>query len=120
MTVAVVINESTPCTPESSGTRNTSFLRYFLKDSILVVVKPILAVVSDVKIFPTIIVIIAHAHALPPSHGRGKASLEGDICECPIVVVAIQMAARALVATCWLQGGSVHKKNVRPAVIVVI
>src|ERR1700758_228132 len=97
MTVAIVVNESASCTPGFAGTRYTRFLCNFLKNAISVVVKPILAVIGDVKIFPTVVVVIAHAHALPPPHGRGKASLDGDIRERPIVIIAIQTAARAII-----------------------
>ena len=71
-----------PATPDS--------LRHFGEDSTLIVIEAILAIVGDVEIFPSVVVIVAGANTLAPARG-GQPGFGGDVSECSVVIVAIQM-----------------------------
>ena len=71
-----------PATPEC--------LRHFGEHSTLVVIEAILAVVGDVEIFPSVVVVVADANALAPA-GRGQSGFGGDVGKRSVVIVAIQM-----------------------------
>ena len=82
-------------------------------------IKPILAVVGDVEVLPSIIVVVAHAHPLPPSACR-ESSLHRHIGESSIVIISVQMIGRGLSPGKSFEGRAIHQKNIRPAIIVII
>src|SRR5260370_36201054 len=72
--------------------RQTRFPRYLGEHAVLVVVQAVLPVVSDVKIFPPVIVIIADANPLPPAR-RAQTSFDRDVGKGPVMIVAIEMVS---------------------------
>ena len=82
-------------------------------------VEAILAVVRDVEVFPSVIVVVANADALPPS-GCIQSGLDGYIAESAIVIIAIKMVGRTLACGEAFQRRAIHKEDVGPAVIVVV
>ena len=82
-------------------------------------IEPVLAVVSNVEILPAVVVVIADADALSPTRS-GEAGLCSDIRESSVVIVAIEMISRRWSGRKRFEPGSVHQKNIGPAVIVVI
>ena len=68
--VAVVVDERTTGAPGLTGSRDAGFLRNLGEHSVIVVVEPVLAVVGDVEIFPSVVVVVADAHALAPAGCR--------------------------------------------------
>ena len=85
----------------------------------LVVIQAVLPVSGDVEVFPPVVVIITHAHALAPACG-GQARLRSYVAEGSIVVVAVKMVAGALSGGKPFEGCSVHEEDVWPSVVVVI
>src|SRR5277367_4338233 len=85
----------------------------------VIVVKAILAVVRDVEIFPTIVVVVADADALAPA-GRSQAGLFGDVGERAVVIVVVETVGRTLASGKSFQPRAIYEKNVGPAVVVII
>src|ERR1700722_560466 len=117
--IAIVIYECATRTPRLARSSHTCIAGDFGEDSVLVVVKAVLAVVGDIEIFPSIVVVVADANPLPPS-GRGEAGLRGHVGERAVMIVAIQVVRRSLSGGKSLEPRSIHQKNIGPAVIVVI
>ena len=67
LAVAVVVDERASRAPRFARTRHAGLLRHFGEDTVIVVIEPVLAVVRDVQIFPTIVVVVADANALSPA-----------------------------------------------------
>jgi hypothetical protein len=83
------------------------------------VVEAVLAVVGDVEVFPSVVVIVADADALAPA-GRGQTRLGGDVGEGAVVIVVIQAVGRALPGGKSFELRAIHQKDVRPAVVVIV
>ena len=76
------------------GSRDARFLAHVGERSVsIVVIQNIFAVVSDVHVLETVVVIVAHADTLAPS-GRIESSLSSDVRECAVVIVVIEMTGR--------------------------
>jgi len=86
---------------------------------VLIVIEVVLAVVRNVEVFPTVVVVVAHADALAPA-GSDEPGLHGYIGERPVVVVAIEMVGRYFARRESFERGAVDNENIRPAVVVVI
>ena len=82
-------------------------------------IQPVLAVIGDVEIFPPVVVVISHADALSPAR-CSEAGLRGYVGESSIVIVTVEVVAGRCFVGGLLKPGSVHQKNVRPAVIIVV
>ena len=67
MAVAIVVDEGASGAPGLAGAGDAGLLGHFGENSVLVVIETILAVVGDVKIFPSVVVVVAHADALAPT-----------------------------------------------------
>src|SRR5437667_8208015 len=119
MPVAIVVNEGAPCAPEFASSRNPRGSPDFFEDAMSVVIKPILSVISDVQVFPSVVVVVTDADALSPS-GCGEPGSRGHVCKRAIVIVAVQMIGGRFAAGESFEGSAVHDKNIRPSVIVVI
>src|SRR5215831_5146749 len=91
--VAIVIHEGATSAPVFSGTRDPGFFASLREDALTIVVEAILPVVRDVQVFPTIVVVIANADALPPARGT-QSGFFRHVGEGPVVVVAIQATSR--------------------------
>src|SRR6266478_1214273 len=117
--VAIVVNERAACTPSFSRTSNSRGFSDFFERAVLVVIKAVLPVIGDVKVFPSVVVVVADAHSLSPACGA-QTRLRSYVTKGSVVIVAIQMAdgsfARGKAGKC----GSVYKKNIRPTIVVII
>jgi len=82
------------------------------------VIEHIFSVVSDVEIFPAIVVIVADADTLAPA-GVSETGLFCDIGESAVVIIVIEMARGR---SCWggIEACAVNDEDVRPAVVVVV
>ena len=85
----------------------------------LVVIQAVLSVIGHVQIFPSVVVVVADAHALPPT-GGDKTSLHRDVRKRAVMIVAIEMICRSLVAGRSIDSCAIHDENVGPPVVVVI
>src|SRR2546426_11131965 len=82
-------------------------------------VEAVLAVIRDVDVFPSVVVVVADAHTLAPS-GRGQARSCGDVGEGAVVIVAIEMVGGSFSGGRAFEFGTVDQENVGPTVIVVV
>ena len=65
--IAIVVDECAARAPRLARSRDAGFLGDFGEHAVLIVVKTVLAVVGDVKIFPSVVVVVANANALAPA-----------------------------------------------------
>ena len=100
-----------PATPAFSATS--------VKTPCLIVVEAVLAVVGDVEVVPSVVVVVADADALAPS-GRGKAGFGGDVGESAVVIVAVKVVGGSLSGGKAFELRAVDDKDVGPSVIVVV
>src|SRR5260370_24340040 len=82
-------------------------------------VETVLAVVGDVEIFPPVVVVISHAHSLPPS-GRDQARPRGNVRKGSIMIIVIEVVGGCLIRREALQSCTVHNEDVGPSVVVII
>ena len=82
-------------------------------------IEPVLAVVGDVEIFPSVVVVVADADALAPAV-RGQPGLGGHVGKSSVVIVAIQMIGGRRSRRKSFERGAVHQENVGPAIVVVV
>src|SRR5208282_6898916 len=75
---------------------------------------------GDEQIVASIVVVITHAARLSPAGAVLQAGALGDIGECAVTIVFEQTAMRLLTLGESFQPPSIHKKNVQPAIVVVI
>src|ERR1700690_1148911 len=85
----------------------------------LVVIQVVLPVAGNVEVFPSVVVIVAHADSLSPARGR-QTRPRGYIAEGSVVIVAVKLVAGALSGGKAFESGSIHEEDVGPAVVVII
>ena len=86
----------------------------------LIVEQAVLTVASDVNIVEAIVVVVAHAHALPPA-GRNQSSFHRHIGKCAIVIVAEQMTGgRRAFPLFRIEFHTVYEEDIHPSVAIVI
>src|SRR6185437_6719222 len=86
----------------------------------VVVVKPVLAVVADKQVGPTVVVVIGNRASVAPAI-VGHAGLRRDIGKRAIVVVMEERGVRRIfLAVQRIESRSVHKIDIEPAVVIVI
>ena len=119
MAIAIVVDKRAARAPCLARSRDAGLLGDFGEDAVLVVVEAVLAVVGDVKIFPSVVVVVANANALSPA-GRGQAGFGGHVGEGSVMIVAVQMIAGALPGRKPFELRAIHQKDVGPAVVVVV
>ena len=78
-----------------------------------------MTVIGDEQIFVAIVVVIADASALSPSH-LSQAGFLRDVHKMQISDIAIKMAGGILAATLAVHGGRVDQQNVHQAIVVEI
>src|SRR6185369_8140428 len=117
--VAIVIDEGASCPPGLPASGNTGRLPHFREDPTLIVIKPVLSVVRDVEVFPSIVVVVADADTLAPAV-RGQPGLGGHIGKSSVVLVAIQMIGGRRSCRKSFKRGAVYQENIGPAIVVVI
>src|SRR5215471_17137327 len=118
MAVAVVVNEGAASAP-FAGPCDTGFVGDLNEHSVLVVVQAVLSVVGDIEVFPAVVVVVADANALSPARS-GEAGLVGNVGECAVVVIAVEVIGRGLAAGKAFESGSIDQENVWPAIVVVV
>ena len=84
-----------------------------------VVIKHAVTVISDEQVLVAIVVVIADASALSPSH-LSQAGFLRDIHEMHVSDIAIKMAGGILAATLAVHGGRIDQQNVHQAIVVEI
>ena len=65
------------------------------ENTVLVMVQAILAIIRNVEIFPSVVVIVADADALSPSGSR-EPGLLGYVRERTVVIVVVKMVGRGI------------------------
>ena len=120
MTIAVVIHKRAARAPIFSSSRDAGFRADIRESAVsIIVVENIFAVVSHVEIIPAVVVVIAHADALPPTRRR-EAGLHRHIRESAVVIVVIEMIRGACAGRKSFESSTIHDENIRPAIVVVI
>ena len=117
--VAVVIDERAARAPRLAGSGHARPGADLRKFSVIVVVQPVLTVVRHVQVFPAVVVVIAHAHALAPT-ARREPSLHRHVGERAVMIVVVQMIGRRLSRRKSFQRRTVDQKNIRPPVVVIV
>ena len=65
--VSIIIYKSTTATPGLSIACHASVFPNFFKFAFNIVVKPVLPVIGDVKIFPAVVVVVSDTYSLAPA-----------------------------------------------------
>ena len=94
-------------------------MRHVLEYPALIAIQEILSVVSDVDVFPAIVVVVAYANSLAPT-GGGETCFHSHIGESPVVIIAVEMICRALTGREAFQGCAIDDKKIEPPIIVVV
>src|SRR5215469_1328231 len=120
MAIAVVVDKSTACAPARPLPRHPGLVAHIGERPVpVVVIKNIISVIGDVQVVEAVIVVIADAHALSPS-GASHSCLDGHVGKCPVAVILEEMRDRFLSLWETLQAGTIHHKNVEPAIVIVV
>ena len=117
--VAIVIDEGTASAPGFAGAGDSGFVADFGEDTFRGCDRGGFAVVGDVKIFPAVVVVIAHADALAPP-GGGESGFDGDIREGAVMIVAVEMTGGGFALGSAFESGAIDEEDVGPAVVVVV
>ena len=91
--VAIVIQESATALPGFSVSGHAGLLGYLLEPTSAIVVEPVLSVIGDVKIFPAVVVVVAHTDALTPT-GSHESRTFRHIRKCSVMIVMIEVVRR--------------------------
>ncbi len=75
--------------------------------------------ISDEEIVEAIVVVVSHATGLSPS-GSGQTRLLGDVPESTVTIVVKQITGGIAIPNSRVKAGSVHQKNIEPAIVVVV
>ena len=119
LSVAVVINERAAVAPGFAVSGYPRLLADLGEGAVDVVIETILTVVSNVKILPAVVVVIADAYALAPS-SCGQTRPYRDINKRAVVVVVVEVAGRRLSGRKTLKCGAIDDEDIGPAIVVVI
>jgi hypothetical protein len=120
VTVAIIVQKRTTCTPGLIGTSYTGLLGNVLKVPVAIVVKKrIESPIRDEKILLAIVVDIGGAHAIappgPPHTGSGS-----DIGELASPAILKQMIRWFLAFCHWLKTRAIHEKDVKQTIVVEV
>ncbi len=85
----------------------------------VIVIKTILAIIGDVEIFPSVVIVVSDTNSLAPSR-RDESRLLSHIGESSIMIVMIQMVRGSLIGGEALQRCAIHDEDVGPSVVVII
>ena len=85
----------------------------------VIVIEPVLAVIGDVEILPSVVVVVSDTNSLAPTR-RDKSRFLSHVRESSIVIVVIQMVRGSLIGGEALQRCAIHDENVGPPVVVII
>ncbi len=119
-TISVIVQKTAASSPAVFGSRHAGLFGHVGEGAVtVVVVEDVVAKIGDEQIVETVIIVIAHAAALPPAGAR-QAGLFGDVGKGAVAIVAKQIAGGMAIPQGWIEAGSVHQKNVEPAIVVVV
>src|SRR6266496_19956 len=118
MTVSVVVNKSAACSPSRVFVQQSRVLSDIGKSSVAIVtVQLVLPEVGTKQIFEAVVVVVSNANPGCPAR-VAKACFIGDICKRAIAIVLVEAISR------FRRGAfdfrAAEKKNIHPAVVVVI
>src|SRR5882724_5144284 len=117
MPVSVVIQECAAGAPVRSLDSQAAFLGDVSKGAIsVVVVKDVVAPISNEEVVVAVVVVVANANALPPP-GMNQAGVPRDVGEGAVSAV-VQQSVRMKFGVVRIQPGSIHEKYVDPSVAV--
>ncbi len=85
----------------------------------IVVIQNIFSVIRHEQVFISVVLVISDTNALSPPTMRQPGFFR-HVGECSIVIVVVEMIGRRLLSRQWIKRGSIHHKNIRPSVVVVI
>src|SRR5467141_5006244 len=85
----------------------------------VIVIKPVFAIIGDVEIFPSVVVVVSRANSLAPARSD-ESRLLSHVGESSIMIVVIQMIRRSLIGGEALQRCAIHDEDVGPSVVVII
>ena len=95
--IVIVVTPARPGRPAAQ--RDSCFFGYIGESAIvIVVIKPVLAVIGHVNIRPTIVVIVSYCNSEPPAL-VGNSGFRGDVCKSAIVIVMEQHRFRRRLVT---------------------
>src|SRR5205085_8414806 len=96
LAIAIVIHKRAARAPHLAASRNTGLFADIRKRAVaVVVVQDIFPVVGHVKVFESVVVVVAHAHALAPSCMRQTGFL-CNVGEGAVLIVVIKVIRRGL------------------------
>src|SRR5437588_233407 len=117
--IVVIITEGGACAP-SSGISHASFRRDISERAITIVaIEHCTIYISNVEIFPAVIVEVADGGAKAPT-AVPYPCFRADIGEGAIVIIPVELAGVAFVRMKILQRGTVDQEDIHPAVVVVV
>ena len=117
--VVVVVAKGRAGAP-ASGVSYARFRGHIGERSVVVVVVKHPAIeISDVEVFPAVIVVIADGDAEAPAAMRDS-GLRADVGESSVMIVVVELAGMALARAYIVERGTVDQEDVHPAVVVVI
>src|SRR5258708_21339558 len=91
----------------------------FFKATAHIAIKPVLAVVSDIQIRPSVVIIVADTDALAPA-GAKQSCFCGDVRKGPVMIVMVKVVCGRACGGKALPRGSVYHEKIRPALLVVV
>ncbi len=119
LAVPVVVHERASRSPCLFRSSNASFVTHVLKYSVIIAEQTVVPVVRDVEIVPTIVVVIADAHSLPPP-SRFQSRHFRHVGKRAVVIVVVKMIRRRVSSSWTIESGPVNQENIRPTVVVVV
>src|SRR5437667_9654309 len=118
--VAIVVDKRAASVPTLAVPAHPGFVGHISERAIaVIVVKHVLAKIGDEEIFEAVVVVVTNADALSPA-GVGYASLQSNVGECAVSIILEKMRRRLLAPGETFQVRSIHKKNIQPAIVIVI
>src|SRR5439155_11683383 len=118
--VTIVVDKRAASVPTLAVPAHAGFVGHIGERAIaVIVVKHVLAKIGDEEIFEAVVVVVTNADALSPA-GVGYASLQSNVGECAVSIILEKMRRRLLAPGETFQVRSIHKKNIQPAIVIVI
>src|SRR5229473_2372588 len=118
--VAIVVHESAAGVPALAVSGDAGFFADVCEGAVtVVVVENVFSEVGNEEIVEAVVVVIADANGLPPA-GMEQAGFSGDVRESSVAIVFEEMRSGFLSGRETFEAPAVDKKNVQPAVVVVI
>ncbi len=117
--VAIVVYERTAGAIADSRSGKTGFSCGLDELLAPVLIKAVVAIISDQQIGFAVIVVVAHAHTLRPAFD-GEARVTRNICKFTLAVIMVKLQRARRTRGCALEGGPVGDQDVVRAIAVII